>query len=217
MSIIFVFTGLRLLPLKTSKTNVLGWPKSQFGFFHNSIGKNQNELFGQSNIRIKPWTALYCQLPVPALLVSGSSQALAWLVLGFGPSLPKEACSGLSQNSCTCIGSHSSQRLSICCLECPLPESVLLSCHPLVVGIEDSPQKSLPPELESTLLTILQFHFCASFTLLQAGSILSDLLSAPQILLSFTLAYKNPGLSTFKCLTRNLSSFTVNLKFSFFI
>ena len=81
---------------------------------------------------------------------------------------------------------------------------------------DNSEERSQGEGILGNILTILQFHFCASFTLLQAGSILSDLLSAPQILLSFTLAYKNPGLSTFKCLTRNLSSFTVNLKFSFF-
>ena len=29
--------------------NVLGWPKSSFGFFHNILWKNPNELFGQPN------------------------------------------------------------------------------------------------------------------------------------------------------------------------
>ena len=28
---------------------LLGWPKSLFGFFHNILEKNPNELFGQTN------------------------------------------------------------------------------------------------------------------------------------------------------------------------
>ena len=32
---------------KINKT--LGWPKSLFGFFHNNLQENLNELFGQPN------------------------------------------------------------------------------------------------------------------------------------------------------------------------
>ena len=31
---------------------ILGWTKSLFQFFHNSLQKNPNELFGQPNIRL---------------------------------------------------------------------------------------------------------------------------------------------------------------------
>ena len=42
-------TFFRFLYFKTF-TKLLGWPKSSFGFFHNILQKNPNELFGQPNI-----------------------------------------------------------------------------------------------------------------------------------------------------------------------
>ena len=33
-------------------SNILGWPKSSFGFFCNFLQKNMNELFGQPNIKM---------------------------------------------------------------------------------------------------------------------------------------------------------------------
>ena len=31
--------------------NALGWPKCLFGFFHKTLQKNSNKLFGQPNIK----------------------------------------------------------------------------------------------------------------------------------------------------------------------
>ena len=39
--------------------NLLGWPKSLFGFFHKILQKNPNEVFGQPNKIWHKWTYLW--------------------------------------------------------------------------------------------------------------------------------------------------------------